>query len=115
MTVHDFTPRTISQLGMLPLPEHDEDPGGTDHRIVFGHWETAPCSAADEAHVPDATVWSSLTDREGTYGQPRLFTVWGNREATQPYVANLTWPGSGQPCEHAVFIPDEPASQSLAA
>ncbi len=56
-------------------------------------------------------VFSSLTDIDGEYGPPEIFTEWGYRVTDVPVLRDYRWPGSGRPCEH--FIYDEAAGLGL--
>jgi hypothetical protein len=51
-------------------------------------------------------VLSSLTDPDGTYGSPRVFTEWGY-DYDQPVLRDERYPGTDRPCEHHAW---EPAS-----
>lgn len=79
-----------------------------------GHWVRATVAeyqAAIDAHggLEALSVWSSLTDIDGQYGPPFVFTCWGTKvEPDVPVAACGGPPGSrgpGCPGDHAVFVP----------
>lgn len=49
-------------------------------------------------------VFSSLTDMAGEFGEPYVFTEWGNRESGKPLLTDHRWPESDKPCEHYKYI-----------
>ena len=94
---------TLMRLGGINLPMHDPDPDERDHRIIPGEWAEAGCADADRAQSGDLMVWSSLTDIEGRFGSPCVYTCWGSRDGTTPIVAGLREPNGS--CRHAIFRP----------
>lgn len=90
----------------MTLIEHDTDPESRDHKIVPGSWREATCAESDAVHADqDLMVWSYLTDTEGEFGDPIIFTQWGSRDETRPAVANVRFPGSQKRCVHRIFVP----------
>lgn len=95
--------RFITRIGSCVLPDGPGDE-------VRGHWVTASCAEYTEAvEAAGGTsalhVWSSLTDLDGQYGHPFVFTCWGTDD--EPIGACGGPPGSRSPCDgtHAVFVP----------
>jgi hypothetical protein len=80
---------------------------------VRGYWIDASCSEYNDAVVAAGgldklTVWSSLTDLDGQYGSPFIFTCWGEKtEDGHPVAAAGGSPEDRRPCamDHAVFVP----------
>jgi hypothetical protein len=69
------------------LPVHGDD---TWTGVVPGRWEPMTCADYERAaHERDLTVWSSLTDPQGNYGRPEVFTLWGSRDERVPGPASL--------------------------
>lgn len=64
----------------------------TDHDgVPLGSWEKATTQEwrqiiADAGGLEALTVVSSLTDPEGTYGPPQIYTAWGRRGDDVPLV-----------------------------
>ena len=51
------------------------------------------------------SVTSSLTDVDGEYGDPHIFTEWGRGDhGTDPVLQDERWPGC-EDCEHRRWIP----------
>lgn len=91
-------------FGGCALVEHDEDEESRDHKVVKGWWEPATCTESDQAKFGTQTiVWSSLTDMDGEYGEPRIFTQWGSSDERVPVVADLRYIDSPKTCEHMVY------------
>ena len=98
----------MSYLGSCNLSQHDPDPDESDHRIIPGAWITATCKERDEVfYANELSVWSGLTDLDGEYGIPSMFTEWGSYDGTTPIVADLryTEEGTTRPCEHRIYVP----------
>lgn len=80
---------------------------------VTGTWVPITCEERERLVHGDQklTVLSSITDPNGEYGTPRIFTEWGYQDET-PVLRDNRWPGrdwpSGpdeRPCEHYRFTP----------
>ena len=98
----------MSYLGSCNLSQHDPDPDGRDHGVLPGEWITASCVESDAARASaDVTVWSGLTDLDGEYGDPSMFTEWGSPDGTLPIVADLRYTAEDdtRPCEHRIYVP----------
>ncbi|MHB1762647.1 MAG: hypothetical protein ACYCS4_07910 [Acidimicrobiales bacterium] len=87
------------------------DPDDNPH-IPHGHWETCSCEEFQEAvqkagGLDALEPWSSLTDPDGEYGPPTVFTSWGLGRHL-PVVAEAASPQPWRhvPCEmdHARFV-----------
>lgn len=99
----------MSYLGPCNLSEHDPDPEEYNHRIIPGEWVKATCVERDYVFIEnELTVWSGLTDLDGEYGDPCMFTEWGSPDSTRPIVADLRWTAEDdkRPCEHRIYIPE---------
>lgn len=93
---------------MCELSEHNPDPDESDHRIAPGEWVKATCDESNAAREGiDITVWSSLTDTDGTFGAPCWFTEWGTRDGRTPVVADYRRLKSNEQCEHYVYVVTE--------
>lgn len=104
-------PKGLTHIGacVLPIGPNDDDPRG--------HWIHATCDAyqraiASAGGTENLSVWSTLTDPDGQYGSPFIFTCWGSKHADgNPVAADGGHPSArwsrGKPCAmtHAVFIP----------
>lgn len=100
----------MTYLGACTLSEHSDDPDEHNNRVIPGKWVPATCIESDIAKASKAvTVWSGLTDLQGEYGAPSMFTEWGTADGTTPVVADLRWIAEGdtRPCEHRIYIPAE--------
>jgi hypothetical protein len=80
--------------------------------VAAGHWESATCAEyskaiADAGGMRALSVYSALTDPEGTRGPAIVFTEWGTKEGHTP-VAASGGPNWTNPCSHhhAVFVAD---------
>lgn len=103
----------MTYLGSCPLAEHDPDPDESNHRVIPGVWIKATCVERDLAfHAEKLKVWSGLTDIDGEYGRPSMFTEWGSADGTTPIVADLRWLAEDdkRPCEHMIYIPKDQAA-----
>jgi hypothetical protein len=105
----------ITHLRGIELPNQQSDPS-----IGAGHWEATDCagwSAAVKAAggLNYLGVWSTLTDPEGQYGPPTIYTCWGERhgEGNNPVAADANDGSRTRPCnaEHAVWVSDLPAPE----
>lgn len=118
-------------LGACSLPAHDPDPEESAHSILPGRWVKADCperdavfaaAAADTDPQRKLIVWSGLTDTEGTYGKPQMFTCWGTKDGVTPLLADVKYfaaPGAEdqsapKPCQHRIYVldavPETPAT-----
>lgn len=71
-----------------------------DMRDMRG-WVKVTCEESDRCREDrDLKVFSSLTDMEGTYGEPVIYTEWGDRETDRPVVRDYRWLKSDRDCEH---------------
>lgn len=108
-------------LGNCRLTEHDPDPEASDHKVARGHWVEASCAEREAvfqalSDTLKLSVWSGLTDTTGEFGEPRMFTQWGNSDGITPAVADLRHLAhyddanrdDPKPCEHRVFVAEEP-------
>ncbi len=54
---------------------------------------------------------SSLTDSDGIYGSPVIFTEWGRKDADEPLLRDYRFPDEGgpdsKPCKHYFYTGDE--------
>lgn len=66
-------------------------------------WAQVPCNVS-EMLVHQETVplgpYSTITDPDGHYGRPLVYTEWGVKDAEQPVLRNYRWPDSDRDCEH---------------
>lgn len=80
-------PKTLAEFGRRDLPTHeDRDEWG---EILPGQWVIASCEEY-QAAVSDQglRVWASLTDPDGQFGEPKVYTLWGD-PGTRPIAASL--------------------------
>lgn len=69
-------------------------------------WTATTCLVADLIRgAGDVTPVSSLTDMDGTYGTPIVYTEWGMRSSGTPVLREYRWPASDRTCEH--YVPEE--------
>lgn len=78
-------------------------------------WIRITCRERDE-HMSimgeHATPLSSLTDLDGIYGTPIVYTEWGRDDQDEPILRDYRWPpedgsNSGpdaRPCEHWFYV-----------
>ena len=107
------SPTPLTMLGGCHLTTHN--PGDEDDGFPPGHWQQATCSEYLEviqAHggVQSLRVWGTLTDMDGEFGSPMIFTEWGTPE--RPIAAHARFNirrHGGEQCDddHAVFVPEE--------
>jgi hypothetical protein len=98
----------MSRLGHCNLSQHNPDPDESNHRVIPGEWIPATCLESDDARgAQEVTAWSGLTDLDGEYGAPSMFTEWGSPDGTTPIVAELRWMAEddNRPCEHRIYVP----------
>jgi hypothetical protein len=97
----------LTWLGGCRLPSKDDYEWMSD-----GRWERTDCAGwskavADAGGLDVLTVWSSLTDMDGEFGPPTIYTCWGASDNGNPVVAEASHPPfHARPCaaDHAVFI-----------
>jgi hypothetical protein len=76
-------------------------------------WSRVPCAVADLIRFPDVVrPWSSLTDPEGTFGAPVIYTEWGVQvpadaegqgDVNEVVLRDYRWPAfMHRQCEHYV-------------
>ena len=72
-------------------------------------WRRITCEESDRLMALHGDCWgvtSSLTDLGGQFGEPEVYTEWGDRDTERPMLRNRRYPqlGSGgpdrKPCEH---------------
>jgi len=51
-------------------------------------------------------VFASRTDLTGEFGEPYVFTEWGNKDTDTPLLQDRRWPDSDRPCEHYEYEED---------
>jgi hypothetical protein len=73
-------------------------------------WQRVPCIIGDliRAHE-QVTPASSLTDPDGIYGAPIVYTEWALRDSDEPVLREYRYPGGeGKPdrlpCDH--YVPE---------
>lgn len=68
-------------------------------------WTRITCQESDE-HLSimgsNARVFSSLTDPDGAFGSPVVFTEWGRDDSDEPILRNYRYPVDGS-CEHYFY------------
>ncbi|WP_345434826.1 hypothetical protein [Microbacterium gilvum] len=79
-------------LGSIVLPD--------DMRTLTG-WQAVSCERSDEVRAEhlDKTVRSSLTDLDGRFGGPVIFTEWATADG-RPLLRDYRWGAAERPCEH---------------
>ena len=71
-------------------------------------WREVDCVERDGIVYPfgksDETLrcFSSLTDPDGNYGEPLIYTEWGRNDPDRAVLRDYRWPGSGRTCKHWV-------------
>jgi len=72
-------------------------------------WQRVPCPIADLMRQSKLmTPLSSLTDPDGTYGHPVVYTEWGLLNG-EPLLREYLWPAdSSRECEHYVPVDERP-------
>ena len=79
-------------------------------------WRRVTCAERDEVYAAGIARWSvgaSLTDLDGEYGDPEMFTEWWDRQTEKPVLRDRRYPSreAGQrdlrPCEHYVCAAGE--------
>lgn len=94
----------MATLGGCQLAEHDTDSDSSDHKVRPGQWREATCAESEAARSGrELSVWSSLTDTEGTFGEALIFTSWGTRDGRLPVVADVRYMEEGKTCRHMVY------------
>ena len=94
----------MAYFGGCRLEEHDTDPDSRDHKVVPGQWREATCEESIAARAGlDLSVWSSLTDTDGSFGEALIFTSWGSRDGRTPVVADVRYMEEGKVCEHRIY------------
>ena len=75
------------------------------NRNMFDHsgWHQIPCAQRDPM-VQALHPFSSLTDLDGEYGTPIVYTEWGVSSPDRAVLRDYRWPNSGRVCEH--WVPD---------
>lgn len=74
-------------------------------------WQRVTCEVAEVIkHANAVRVFSSLTDPDGLYGHPVIYTEWGIPEMSDgdvPLLRDYQWPQDpSRSCEHYVPIPN---------
>jgi len=82
----------------------------TDMRDKHG-WTRITCAERDEHYKIAGDMLeavSSLTDLDGIYGAPVVFTEWARKDQDEPLLRDYRYPRSGlsdaKPCEHLFYI-----------
>jgi hypothetical protein len=72
-------------------------------------WQRVPCTVADLMRQSNLmTPLSSLTDPDGIYGHPVIFTEWGLLNGS-PLLREYRWPSDDdRDCEHYVPVDERP-------
>lgn len=71
-------------------------------------WRQADCVERDGIIMPDGVrdesfrCFSSLTDMDGEYGEPIIYTEWGLHDPDRAIIRDYRWPKSERTCEHWV-------------
>jgi hypothetical protein len=101
----------VTMLGSCYLTLHtDEDDGHPP-----GYWKRATCDEYRDAifaagGTQSLRVWGTLTDMDGQFGTPVIFTEWGTPE--RPIAAHARYNirrHGAELCDddHAVFVPED--------
>lgn len=71
-------------------------------------WAQIPCNVSEWMiqRGEDLKPYSTITDPDGLYGPPLVYTEWGSKDGHQPVLRNYRWPDSDRPCEHWVNTVD---------
>jgi hypothetical protein len=100
------------------LTRHEIDEDGDDNGVTPGEWRTATreeYEAAYQAHpLEGRSVYSSLTDPDGQFGRPVMFTEWGTKDGRTPICAGVVLYSRDDRtktigCHHLVYVPSGPA------
>lgn len=67
-------------------------------------WTKTTCVRSDDIRN-GMSPWSSLTDLDGNFGPPIVYTEWADPATEQPVLRDYRWPGSSRECEH--YVPSE--------
>lgn len=76
-------------------------------------WREVSCETRDRfmwgvgderGHAERLCVFSSLTDPDGTYGPPVIYTEWGVKDGEKPWLRDYRYPSDGDRCAH--FMPE---------
>lgn len=71
-------------------------------------WQPITCEERDQLanrRVPPLGVLDVLTDMDGRYGEPKVFTTWGDPLTEEQVLWDVRWPGRPAPDEH-ITVPD---------
>ena len=83
---------------------------GTDEEAVIT-WRRVTCEERDDVYNAGIDGWgvgSSLTDLDGLYGEPQMFTEWWDKATERPVLRDRRYPSREfgradlRPCEHFV-------------
>lgn len=84
-----------------------------DMRDMRG-WQKISCTERDEHYqIAEQALEpvSSLTDPDGQFGTPIVFTEWARRDSDESLLRDYRWPAEGvsagaRICEHYFFVGD---------
>lgn len=80
-------------------------------------WRKITCAERDEAMARyDLVPISSLTDIDGEFGTPSIFTEWGDRTTEEPCLRDQRWPPrytSQEMADYATREDDRPCEHYL--
>ena len=79
------------------------------HMYSMAGWKRIPCAEREEHFaLADATGGiepvSGLTDLDGTYGTPIVFTEWARKDSSESLLRDYRWPDSERKCEHYFWV-----------
>lgn len=66
-------------------------------------WKRISCEERNEHYALAGSALepvSSLTDLDGEFGTPVVFTEWARRDQDEPLLRDYRWPDSERECEH---------------
>ena len=82
----------IDYFAGFRLTRREVDEDGDDNGITPGTWRSATCQEYEDAyqsHPEGMRVYSSLTDPDGDFGRPQVFTEWGTKDGRTPVCAGV--------------------------
>jgi len=79
-------------------------------------WRRVSCEERDDVYNAGIDGWgvgSSLTDLDGLYGEPQMFTEWWDKATERPVLRDRRYPSRDlgrrdlRPCEHHLYQPPD--------
>lgn len=71
----------------------------SDNMLDLSGWHKVGCRNSDDLRARSLSVSSSLTDPDGQFGTPVVYTEWALAGGT-PILRDYRYPGSDIPCAH---------------